>query len=438
GHLADWRAELGPHYRMALRMLGATAVPFDSYADTVIREVARGLGREREHAPTRVGVYFGELGAEGRTVSDPYFDGAGPDTAGCIHCGGCMVGCRQGAKNTLDRNYLWLAERQGLEVRTESEVVAVRDAGPRAGYRIEVLEGRKPWPRRRRVYYARRVVLAAGVLGTVRLLLRMRDDPDGLPRLSPRVGDFVRTNSEVLMGVVAPGREMAEGVAITSLLRTGEHSTLEPVRYPAGSGALRLLQAPHAPGETLARRLVAAARRVLHHPIRTLRSLTVHDWGRHTLILLYMSTDDSHLRIRLRRTTGALATRVTQGSAPRASIPEATRLGEQVAELTDGYPVSFVMETLSGIPTTAHLLGGCVIGDSPESSVVGPDHQAWNYPGLFVVDGSAVPANPGVNPSLTITALAEHALAAIPAHGDTEPAARGDTEDQRRGEQRVG
>jgi cholesterol oxidase len=404
-HLADWRAELEPHYRTAKRMLGAESVPFDTYPDELVATVARRRGLEGAHTPTTVGVHFG---TEGETVPDPYFGGEGPDRTGCVHCGGCMVGCRYNAKNTLDRNYLWLAEKQGLEIRANTEVTAIRRAPGGDGYTLEAMAG--PWPfRRRRVFRAPKVVLAGGVLGTVPLLLRMRRDPDGLPALSPRLGDFVRTNSEVLMGIVAPEREMADGVAITSILRTGDRSTLEPVRYPRGSGVLRVLQAPHAPGETLARRLAAALRRVLRHPVRTLRSWLVRDWARRTLILLYMSTDDSHLRLRLRGPTGAVTTDASTGKPPRAAIPEATEIAEEIAAEVGGYPVSFIMETLAGTPTTAHLLGGCVMGDGPETGVIGPDHQVWNYPGLYVIDGAAVSANPGVNPSLTIAALAERA-----------------------------
>ncbi|MGK7312123.1 MAG: GMC oxidoreductase [Candidatus Longimicrobiales bacterium M2_2A_002] len=406
-HLADWRGELEPHYTTAKRMLGAAPVPFNTYPDDLVAGVARRLGRPDQHRPTEVSVYFGE---PGETVPDPYFGGDGPDRTGCIHCGGCMVGCRHGAKNTLDRNYLWLAERHGLEIRPNTEVVALRRI--EGGYEVETRTGRRPF-RRRGTLRAPRVILAGGVLGTVPLLLRMRDDPHGLPELSPRVGDDVRTNSEVLMAVVAPDREMADGVAITSILNTGDRSTLEPVRYPPGSGALRLLQAPHAPGETLARRLAAAARRVVRHPIRSLRTLFVRDWARHSMILLYMSTDDSHLTLRLRKGTGSVSTDVSGGKAPRAAIPEATEIGESIAEEVGGYPVSFIMETLAGTPTTAHILGGCVMGDSPETGVIGPDHEVWNYPGLYVIDGSAVSANPGVNPSLTITALAERATGSL-------------------------
>lgn len=403
--LADWATELAPHYRTARRMLGVASVPAPSFADGVIADVAADLGRSADHRPTTVGVWFGEPGV---TVEDPYFGGAGPDRTGCIGCGGCMVGCRYNAKNTLDRNYLWLAEREGLTIRPESEVTWIRpEAG---GYRVDVLEGRRPWPRRRRRYFADRVVLAAGVLGTVPLLLRLARSADGLPDLSPRLGEFVRTNSEVLTGVVAPAEDrMSEGVAITSMLHTGERSSLQPVRYPRGSGVLRLLQAPHAQGRTLLRRLVEAAAAVLRRPWRTLRSSFVRDWASHTMILLYMSTDDSHMRLRL-RSTGGVTTRLAEGSPPVASAPEAGELAERVADRLDGVPVSFIFETLFGTPSTAHILGGCVMGATPDEGVIDADHRVWNYPGLYVVDGSAVPANPGVNPSLTITALAERAL----------------------------
>ncbi len=415
-HLADWRRELGPHYRTALRMLGAAEVPHRTYPDELVARVAASMGRPDEHRPTRVSVYFGEPGQEGEGVSDPYFDGRGPERAGCVGCGGCFVGCRYGAKNSLDRNYLWLAEREGLEIRTESEVMAIRSVD--GGYIVEVREGRRPWPRRRRRYRAPRVVVAGGVLGTVPLLLRMRERDDALPDLSPVLGGYIRTNSEVLLGIVAPDKEMSEGVSISSIFQVSDGSTLEPVRYPAGSGALRLIAGPHSPGDTTLSRLAAAARRVLRHPIRTLRTLFVRDWARHTLILLYMSTNDSHLRLQLRRGRG-VTTRVTRGTAPTASIPQATRIGERIAADADGYPISLILETLRGTPTTAHLLGGCVMGDSPETGVIGPDHQVWNYPGLYVIDGSTLSANPGVNPSLTITALAERALAEMMGRTET-------------------
>ncbi|HUH13879.1 MAG TPA: GMC family oxidoreductase [Longimicrobiales bacterium] len=418
-HLGDWKGELTRHYATAARMLGATENPLTTFPDEVLAEVARDLGREAGFEKTRVGVWFGQ---PGETVPDPYFGGEGPERTGCIHCGGCMLGCRHGAKNTLDRNYLWLAERRGLTLRADAEVTWIRPAD--GGYEVTALEGRSPLRalRRRRTYRTRGVVLAGGVLGTVPLLLELRAAPDGLPGLSARVGDAVRTNEEVLIGVVSQRRDraMSEGVAITSILHTDNHSHLEPVRYSDGSGLFRLLMAPHAPGRTWAARLAAMGGRVLRQPVRTLRALLVPDLARHTLILLYMRTLDGRLALRLGRRPlagfrRALVSSVSAGRAPTAAIPEATALAERVAEKVDGYPMSLATEGLLGTPTTAHILGGCVMGKDAEEGVVDARNRVFGYPDLFVVDGSAVSANPGVNPALTITALAERAMSFVEA-----------------------
>jgi len=239
----------------------------------------------------------------------------------------------------------------------------------------------------------------------------MRSRPDCLPALSPFLGHGVRTNSEVLLGVVTRRRDrsFAEGVAITSILRLPDGSSVEPVRYPEGSGFFRLFIVPHAPGETVGQRLGAAFRRVVRQPVASVRALFVGDHARHSLIMLYMRAADGTLALDLGR-GGRLRTRLGDGPAPTAAIPEATELAEDIARRVDGYPVSLFTELLFGTPTTAHILGGCVIADRPEHGVIDTHHQVFNYPGLFVVDGSAVPANPGVNPSLTITALAERAV----------------------------
>lgn len=414
-HLADWKAELAPAYRRARRMLGATPYPGRTWPDEVMAELAADLGLASELHPTEVAVFFGEPGV---TVPDPYFGGEGPARTGCNECGGCMLGCRVGAKNTLDRNYLYLAEKRGLRIEPEHEVEWIRPVEG-GGYEVTVLAGPvRAWrPRRRRVFRARSVVLAGGVLGTVPLLLRLKRSGDGLPRLSDRLGELVRTNSEVLMGIVSERRDrrMSDGIAITSILRTDEHSTLEPVRYPAGSGFFRLLMAPHGPGATAPQRILNALGMMLRNPRKALKAWWVPDFAKHTMILLYMRTIDSHLTLRPGRLLGKVRTVLTHGPAPTAAIPEATELAERVAAKVDGFAASLATETLLGIPTTAHILGGCVMGDSRETGVIGPDHQVWGYPGLYVVDGSALSANPGVNPSLTICALAERAMERIPA-----------------------
>ncbi|MGZ8831467.1 MAG: GMC family oxidoreductase N-terminal domain-containing protein, partial [Thermoanaerobaculia bacterium] len=295
GHLADWKNELEPHYATALRMLGASEVPFETYSDRVLREIAADLGRPDQFVPSRVAVYFGE---SGETVADPYFSGEGPDRTGCIRCGACMTGCRHNAKNTLDKNYLWLAEKRGLRIESDSEVTWVRPLEGE-GYRIDATT-RSGWRNRKRSITARNVIFAGGVLGTVPLLLKLKASPAGLPRLSGRVGAFVRTNSEALIGVTTRAdRDMSEGVAITSLLRTDEHSHLEPVRYGQGSGFFRLLMAPHVAGESAPVRLIRALAATFRHPINFLRAYLVDDWAKRTMILLYMRTLEGHLRLRL-------------------------------------------------------------------------------------------------------------------------------------------
>ena len=297
---------------------------------------------------------------------------------------------------------------------------------PEGGYEVTARHGTWAIPalNARRTWTAAKVIFAGGVLGTVPLLLKLRERADGLPGLSARVGDFVRTNSEVLMGVVTRRRDkdLSEGIAIGSILHTDEHSHLEPVRYSAGSGFFRTLMLPQAPGDTLPVRFANALGLVARHPWQTLRTYLVPDWAKYTMILLYMRTVDGHIRMRLGRglRTGFLRRAVTEtgdGPPAKAWAPEATELGQRVARHLDGYPTSLLTETLLGIPTTAHILGGVPMGDGPAAGAIDHRHRLFGYEGLYVIDGSAISANPGVNPSLTIAALAERAMAFIPAKG---------------------
>jgi cholesterol oxidase len=411
-HLADWARELAPHYATARRMLGAARVPEPTPADDVLRALAEEDGRGAHVRPTDVAVYFG---APGVRVPDPYFDGAGPERVGCTHCGACMTGCRVGAKNTLDRNYLHLAEGLGVDVVPETEVRAVR---PRTGggYRVET-RGRGG----ARTFEAERVVFAGGVLGTVPLLLAMRADQRGLPRLSERVGHAVRTNGEALLGVIAPeADDLARGVAITSILATDERSHLEPVRYGRGSGFFRLLVLPHAPGAGVAARLAGALRAVARRPRAWARAFAVRDFARRSQVLLYMRAHDGTLRLR-RTPGGGVTTELDDGAAPPgAFFPEATELARRWAAKLGGVAAALATETLRGVPSTAHVLGGCPMGRSAEEGAIDADHRLFGYEGLYVIDGSAVSANPGVNPALTIAALAERAMARVPAKGAAE------------------
>ena len=434
--LADWKDELDPHYETARRMLGATENPHKTAPDRVLEAIAPSLGIDHEVRPAPVAVFFGK---PGEPYPDPYFQGRGPSRVGCTLCGGCMTGCRYGAKNTLDQNYLWLAEKLGVEVQPDTEVTWVRPIGHQepsgdtpdafsreARYVVTARRRLKPFTYRTQRFQARNVIFAGGVLGTVDLLLRLKASADGLPELSPRLGDRLRTNSEVLIGVTSLRKELdfSEGVAITSLLKTDEHSSIEPVRFSSGSGFFRILSTPHASGRSLAARVASGLLRVLRTPFRFVRSIAVQDWARRTAILLYMRTQEGYLRLEARQGVGRvrhfpfllrrrLRTRRAEGPAPTASIPEATALADAFAREVDGQVGSILTETVFGIPTTAHILGGACMGANREDGVIDRRHRVFGYEGLFVIDGSSVSANPGVNPSLTITALAERAISFI-------------------------
>ncbi|MDX1546913.1 MAG: GMC family oxidoreductase [Rhodothermales bacterium] len=422
-HLADWQRELAPHYATAQRMLGAVEHPLNTAPDKVLRAVAGDLGREEHFTRNPVGIYFGQ---PGETTPDPYFGGAGPARTACTFCGACMTGCRHGAKNSLDTNYLYLAERLGARIQADTEVTAVRPM-PDGGYRVEATE-RRGWLRRRRhVFTADRVIFAGGVLGTTDLLLKMKEDPRGLPNLSDRLGQQIRTNSESLIGIVTAQDEVdySEGVAITSILHTDADSHVEPVRYGRGSGFFRLLTLPHGPGDTFFQRLAGMVRAVLRRPGQWFKTFFVWDFARRSFILLYMRTAEGTLTLRRRRRPWrlfrpALASEVSGGLAPRAFMPEATAIAERVAEKVDGVTMGMATENALGTPTTAHILGGCCMGATPAEGVIDAQHRVFGYDGLYVIDGSAVSANPGVNPSLTITALAERAMAHIPAKAPDE------------------
>lgn len=401
-HLASWEEELAPHYSTALHMLGATQTPFQTAPDRALQNLAKADGNPEAYRPTRVGVYFGEPGKEGEEVDDPFFNGKGPRRSGCTSCGGCMIGCRVGAKNSLDKNYLHFAEALGMKIQSDTKVVAVRPA-EQGGYWVET--------KCKHRFHTHSVVFAGGVLGTLPLLLRMKQDPQGLPNLSDRLGTAVRTNSEALLGVTTMKKDLdlSKGIAIGSILQTDANSHLEPVRYPQGSGFFRLLMAPHAPGKSLGQRLLSGVKRFWKQPIRWMRVYWVSDWAKRTAILLYMRTEDSTLQLKLRGKRG-LSSAHESGPAPTASMPEATALVDRMAKELDGVAGSLVTETVLGIPSTAHILGGCCMGTSAADGVIDANHRLFGYPDCLVVDGSAMSANPGVNPSLTITAMAERAM----------------------------
>lgn len=417
-HLADWEAELAPHYREAQRMMGAVKTPFLTTPDRLLKQVAEKRGQAEAFESTHTAVYYGEPGV---TVPDPYFGGAGPDRTGCIRCGACMTGCRHNSKNSLDKNYLYLARQRGLKLQADTEVVHIRPLEG-GGYEVHATHGTHWYWRKRQTFRAKQVILAGGVLGTVELLLELKRRQDGLPKLSDRLGCGIRTNSESLIGVCAPDMkdDLSRGVAIGSILKTDEKSHLEMVRYGAGSGFFRLAMFPHVGGNPMGVvKVLKSIASLFRHPLLTLKVYTVADWAKKTMILLYMRNTEGTLRMRSKRSLRnplrfKMGSTLEGGEKPTANIPEATELAQEIAELSGGLAGSLVTEVATDIPTTAHILGGCCMGSDASSGVIDHRHRVFGYEGLYVVDGSAVSANPGVNPSLTILALAERAMSFIP------------------------
>ncbi|HET7010098.1 MAG TPA: GMC family oxidoreductase [Anaerolineales bacterium] len=419
--LADWRTMLAPHYAEARRMLGIAPNPRLGPADDVLMRLDGSAGKDRLRT-TEVGIFFGP---QGETVADPYFAGEGPSRAGCIFCGGCMVGCRYNSKNTLVKNYLHFAEAGGAHILPDVLVDGLLPlpSGEVDGARYLVRFRRLRNGRGRGEVRARQVVVSAGTLGTLELLLRCRDGLRSLPKLSARLGEKVRTNSEAFVGSMArDGRvDYSEGVSITSILRVDPVTQVEPVRYPKGSSLLRILTLPliDAAGQGLLVRLAKTGLAILRHPIDSLREKVFPAWARRITILLVMEARENFLSMRWERSPlklfrqGAVTRRDT-ALPPPTELPAAHRLARAFAAQTNGIPAAAWTETLFDMSVTAHLLGGCPMGRTPEEGVVDLKGEAFGYPGLYVVDGSVMPGNLGINPSLTIAAMAEHLMSQIP------------------------
>ena len=422
---ADWKKLLAPHYATAKKMLGVTRNPKLWAADKELQQIAGELGYAESFHATDVGVFFGEEGHEGETVPDPFFDGSGPERAGCIHCGGCMVGCRNNAKNMLTKNYLYLAEKNSAEILPEAKVVDIQpvadvnSAGAR--YRIIYRSSTSLVKRKQAEIHARNVIISAGALGTMELLFKCRDETQSLPKISQRLGDQVRTNSENIMGVTVRDKEVnySEGIAITSIFQADEVTRIEPVKYAEGSSFIRAITAPLIEGNHPTwLRFLKMAGRILRHPIDFISEKFIANWARLTTIFLVMQTEDNLTHMRRGRNIFTLFLRglVLKPDADYP-IPKQIPIGNEIvqtfAKRKNGIPQASFMDGLFNFPTTAHFMGGVPIGRDDSEGVVGLNCEVHHYPGLFVIDGSIMPGNPGVNPSLTITALAEYAMGLV-------------------------
>ncbi len=421
--ITDWRSELAPHYDQAKRMLGVTTYPRRTAADRAMLAVAERMGVAHTFHATPVGVHLAEPGA---TVPDPYFGGVGPDRTGCLHCGSCMTGCRHGAKNTLVKNYLYLAERAGAQVFPLTTVTAVRPT-PGAGYLVDTARTGAWLPHRRRTFEADQVIFAAGALGTQRLLHRMRTS-GRLPKLSSRLGALTRTNSESILGAAVPngaarrrGLDLTDGVAITSSFHPDEHTHIEPVRYGKGSNSMGLLQTLLTDGGP--RRRLRWIGNIGRHPINAARAVSVRRWSERTVIALVMQSVDNSLSVAYRRSwygRRRLVASIGHGAPNPSWIPAGNRAVRLLADELGAVAGGSISEVFN-MPVTAHILGGAVIGASPAQGVVDAYHRVFGHDGLHVVDGAAVSANLGVNPSLTITAQAERAMSFWPNRGEEDP-----------------
>jgi cholesterol oxidase len=421
--LADWQKELQPFYALANEMLGGSKNPNPCDADLLLRALENEENSDFRWQPVNASAYFGE---PEKTVPDPYFGGLGPDRTGCRFCGGCMVGCRHNAKNSLDKNYLHLAEKKGAKILTGARVEEIipLDAEGGTGYRVVWRRGDGRTVGREDCktvgwedgktgsVTAGGVVVAAGVLGTVELLLRMKTTH--LPNLSEMTGKDIRTNNESLIGIVSRQAEyrFSEGLAIGSILKVGNHVHIEPVRYPEGSDFMRAISIPMKTGKYMPLRVLKVIGDWFIHPAGNIKIMLKRDLAPRTVILLVMQQKD----ITLEFITGknGLKSRLNGTEKPTVYIPEAKNIADKFARLVNGKALVMAHETLLGTPTTAHIFGGAVMGRNAEEGVIDDQNRVFGYKNLFVCDGSMISSNPGVNPSLTITAIAERTMALFP------------------------
>jgi len=412
--LNNWEEELSPYYDLAWKMLGAEKTKQYGDADYTMLDLAKSINRDKYFEPTNVSVYFGENGKEGQEVPDPYFGGRGPTRSGCISCGACMTGCRHNAKNTLDKNYLHLARQLGVEILPENKVIDVLpldgDSGA-TGYSIIVKQSTKYFGKKQE-FRCKGVVFSAGVLGTISLLLNLKDR--SLKKLSPTLGDTIRTNNEALIinTTYKKDIDMTKGVAIGSIIEIDENSHLEPTRYGKGSGFWRLLVVPMISEPNFFLRIFKLAIEPFKDPIKWFKVLTVKDFAKQSNIHLFMQHLDSTLRF----VKGPLGMKsvLSNGKAPTAFIQTAHHLAKEYCKIIDGKPMVLATETITGIPSTAHILGGACMGKTEKEGVIDKNNNVFNYENMFVFDGSMISANPGVNPSLSITAITEYGMSKIP------------------------
>ncbi len=420
--LKDWKQVMPQHYATAERMLGVTDNVLLGEADFRLKQMANVFGVGDSFYPGRVGTFFPPPGeAGGKTYADPYFGGEGPERGTCVGCGGCLVGCRYNAKNTLDKNYLYFAEKRGAKVFSETRVVDVRPLNGKLdgsdGYEVYTESSTSRFNKQRRSFRCRSVVFAASSLGTVELLFRLKQK-GSLPNLSDDLGKRIRTNAESLLGVRFPGasKSMSPGVAGGAGIYLDEHTHVGVVRYPEGSGAASLLLTLLRSGRSGWGRIPSWLWSLLRHPIKAMQAHNPLNFARETMLFVVMQTMDAHISLQLERRWywpfGKILSSV--GAPIPTYIPHANEFIARGAKALGGIPMSLLTEIIFNIPTTAHCMGGCAMADSAERGVMDAQNRVFGYKNMLICDGSMLSANLGVNPSLTISALTEHAMSYIP------------------------
>jgi cholesterol oxidase len=417
--LADWEKELAPYYQLAYKMLGAAKVKYEGEVDKVWKVLAKDIGREKHLDRTKVGVFMGKAGVE---VEDPYFDGKGPRRSGCIYCAECTIGCRHNAKNSLDKNYLYLAQQLGCEIMANSKVIDVKplSSDGKDGYELTYTNP-YAWFGKKKKIRSKGVIFSGGVLGTVKLLLEMKHKKR-LPKLSDKLGDFVRTNSESLLGItnIDKSRDYSRGVAIGSIIHNDEHTHIEPTNFGAGNGFPRMITLPVlAFGKNFPIRLAQTFWGIVKAPISFFKALTVRDYGRRSFVLLFMQTMDGTISFK-RGWFGGMRSAIKHGQKPKGFIPEAKEIAARLEKITNGKAGQQISQTVLGAASTAHILGGCCMGKTIEEGVIDKNNKVFGYKNMYVVDGSMISSNPGVNPSLSITAIAERAMDLLPFREELE------------------
>lgn len=415
-NLDDWERKLEPFYELAWKMLGAQKNPKHFDSDITLKKVADELGKSDSFDSTKVSVYFGE---EGEEVNDPYFNGEGPRRTGCTFCGSCMTGCRIGAKNSLDKNYLHLAEKMGARILSEMKVVDIKPFGKGGedGYEI-IAKKSTTWFSSKVSFKTKGVIFSAGVLGTVPLLLKLKET-NRLPLLSPLLGHTIRTNNEALIINVSDNRDvdLSKGLAIGSIMQVDDHSHLETCRYGKGSGFWKWVMLPFIPERSTPKRLFKIFWNFLKSPFRELKVLFKKDFERYSTISLFMQ----HLDSTLKMTTGGIygfKTEIGEGEPPSAYIPQAIQITKVMSQVLSSKPYVMNLESIRGVPSTAHILGGACMGENEKLGVINKDNKVFGYENMYVFDGSMISANPGVNPSLSITAITEYGMSKIIKKGE--------------------